>query len=121
MIFCFRFLVVAVFVFCFVVVVIVVGGGGGGACVCFFFFGGGGWEGGEARGGGGGGGSVSLSFAGNSGRLTLVRHSSRRSSAAHSYQCVQFLRASKQWNEIFSARTDVTACDCTWGLRLSCF
>ena len=32
--------------------------------------------------------SMSLSFAANLGRLTLVRHSSRKSSATHSYQCV---------------------------------
>ena len=32
--------------------------------------------------------STSLSLAGNSGRLTWVRHSSRKSSATHSYQCV---------------------------------
>ena len=32
--------------------------------------------------------STSLSLAGNSGQLTWVRHSSRKSSATHSYQCV---------------------------------
>ena len=42
--------------------------------------------------------STSLSLArGNSGRLSWVRHSSRRSSATHSYQCVQYFRVSKQW------------------------
>ena len=37
-----------------------------------------------------------LSLAGNSGRLTRVRHSSRKSSATHSYQCVQYFRVSKR-------------------------
>ena len=36
---------------------------------------------------------------GNSGRLTGVKHSSRKSSATHSYQCVQYFRVSKQWYE----------------------
>ena len=40
----------------------------------------------------------SLSLAGNSGRLTWVRHSSRKSSATHSYQCVQNFCVSKQWH-----------------------
>ena len=40
--------------------------------------------------------STSLSLVGNSGRLTWVRHSSRKSSASHSYQCVEYLRVSKQ-------------------------
>ena len=34
---------------------------------------------------------------GNSGRLTWVRHSSRKSSATHSYQCLLYLCVSKQW------------------------
>ena len=41
--------------------------------------------------------SSSLSLAGNSGHLTWVRHSSRKSSATHSYQCVQYFPVSKQW------------------------
>ena len=62
-----------------------------------------------------------LSFAGNSGRLTWVRHSSRKSSATHCYHwvyavfpCVQtmvWLPVSGIWN----VRTDVDACDCTRG------
>ena len=39
----------------------------------------------------------SLSLAGNSGGLTWVRHSSRKSSATHWYQCVQYFCVSKQW------------------------
>ena len=41
-----------------------------------------------------------ISLAGNSGLLTRVRHSrrsSRKSSATHSYQCVQYVRLFKQW------------------------
>ena len=38
-----------------------------------------------------------MSHAGNSGHLTRVRHRSRKSSATHSYQCVQYLCVSKQW------------------------
>ena len=34
--------------------------------------------------------STSLSHAGNSGHFTRVKHSSRKSSATHSYQCVQY-------------------------------
>ena len=34
---------------------------------------------------------------GNSDRLTWVRHSSCKSSTTHSYQCVQYIHASKQW------------------------
>ena len=41
--------------------------------------------------------STSLPFAENSYRLTHVRHSSRKSSAIHFYQCVQHFRVSKQW------------------------
>ena len=42
--------------------------------------------------------STSLSFAGNSSRLTWVRHSSSKSSATHSYQGVQcFFCASRRW------------------------
>ena len=33
----------------------------------------------------------------NSGRLTWVRNSSRKSSATYFYQCVQYFRVSKQW------------------------
>ena len=39
---------------------------------------------------------ISLSLAGNSGLLTWERHSSRKSSATHSYQCVQSFRVYKQ-------------------------
>ena len=49
--------------------------------------------------------NASLSFVGNSGRLTWVRHSSRKSSATHSYQCVWYCSVSKQW----------CGCQC-WGL-----
>ena len=42
-------------------------------------------------------GTSSLALTGNSGRLTWVSHSSRKSSATHSYQCVQCFRISKQW------------------------
>ena len=38
-----------------------------------------------------------VSHAGNSGRLTWVRYCSRKSSATHSYQCVQYFSMSKQW------------------------
>ena len=41
--------------------------------------------------------SISLSFAVNSGRLAWVRHSSRKSSATHSYQRVQYFPVSKRW------------------------
>ena len=41
--------------------------------------------------------STSLSFAGNSGHLTQVRHSSRKSSATHPFQCVEYFRVSRQW------------------------
>ena len=37
---------------------------------------------------------ISLSLAGNSGRLTRVRHSSHKSSATHSLRCVQRFRVS---------------------------
>ena len=40
---------------------------------------------------------ASLSLAGNSGGLTRVRHSSRKSSTTHSYQCVQCFPVSRQW------------------------
>ena len=39
----------------------------------------------------------SLPLAENSGRLTWVGHSSRKSSATHSCQCVQYFRVFKQW------------------------
>ena len=51
-------------------------------------------------GGGGGGGSgvvVLCPLRENSGCLTWVRHSSHKSSATHSYQCVQYSRVFKQW------------------------
>ena len=38
----------------------------------------------------------SLFLAGNSGRVTWVRHSSRTSSATHSYECEQYVRLHKQ-------------------------
>ena len=41
--------------------------------------------------------STSLSLAGNSCRLNWVRHSSRKSSATHSCQCVQHFHLSKLW------------------------
>ena len=41
--------------------------------------------------------SNSLSLARNSGGFARVRHSSRKSSATHSCQCVQYFRVSKQW------------------------
>ena len=46
---------------------------------------------------GGVGGRDSLSLVGNSGRLTWVSHNSRKGSATHSYQCVQYFHVSKQW------------------------
>ena len=58
-----------------------------------------------------------LSLSGNSGRLTMVKHSSRKSSATHSYQCLQCFRVSRQCYGcqfgIFGARPDVDACHCT--------
>ena len=41
--------------------------------------------------------SSSWSSVGNSGSLTWLRHSSRKSSATHSYQCEQYFRVSRQW------------------------
>ena len=41
--------------------------------------------------------TTALVLAGNSGLLTWVRHSSRKSSATHAYRCVQHLRVFKQW------------------------
>ena len=38
-----------------------------------------------------------LSEVGNSGHLTRVRYSSRKSSATHSYHCAQYFPVSKQW------------------------
>ena len=64
--------------------------------------------------------STSLSLVGNSGRLHWVRHRSRKSSATHSYQCVEYFRVSKQrygcrvWG-FFYVHTDVDARDCTRG------
>ena len=40
---------------------------------------------------------TSSSLTGNSGHPTRVRHSSRKSSATHSYHCVQYFPLSKQW------------------------
>ena len=40
---------------------------------------------------------TSLLLARNLGHLTWVRHSSRKSSVTHSYQCVQFFCVSKLW------------------------
>ena len=42
----------------------------------------------------------SLSLVGNSGRLAQVRHRSRKGSATHSSQCVQYCRVSEQWHMI---------------------
>ena len=56
------------------------------------------------------------------GRLTWVKHRSRKSSATHSYQCVQYLCVSKRWYGCrclgFSAYTQMLmhAIDCTRGL-----
>ena len=81
-------------------------------------------------------GSTSLSFAGSTGRLTWLRHSSCKSRATHFYQCVWYFGVIKPWHgcqcleifvvikpwygcqclEIFNLRTDVAACDCTRGL-----
>ena len=44
---------------------------------------------------------------------TWVKHSSRKSVATHSYQCVQYFRVSKQFN----VRTDVDAWYCARGLH----
>ena len=41
--------------------------------------------------------STLLSLVGNWGHLTWVRHSSHKTSATHSYQCVQYLRVLKHW------------------------
>ena len=41
--------------------------------------------------------STALTLMGNLGHLTLVRHSSHKSSAIHSYHFVQYFRGSKQW------------------------
>ena len=49
--------------------------------------------------------STSLSLARNSGCLTWVRHSSCKSSATHSYWCLQYFPVSRQWHW-----------DCTQGL-----
>ena len=40
--------------------------------------------------------NTSLPLVGNSGHLTWVRHSSSKSSATYSYQCVQYFRVFKQ-------------------------
>ena len=64
--------------------------------------------------------STSLSLGGNLGHLTLVRHSCRKSSATHSYQCVVFscvqIMAWLPVFGIFNVHTDVDACNCTRGL-----
>ena len=63
--------------------------------------------------------STSLSLAGNSGRLTrVIRHRNRKSSATHSYWCVQHLRVFNQWYGcqclgVVNVCTGVDACDCT--------
>ena len=41
--------------------------------------------------------STLLSFVGNLKCLTWVKHSSRKSSAIHSCQCVQYFHVSRQW------------------------
>ena len=51
--------------------------------------------------------------------MTWVSHRSRKSSATHSYQCVQYFRVSKQWcvcqclGFLTCAHYYVDACDCT--------
>ena len=55
------------------------------------------------------------------GCLTCIKRSSRKNSATHSYQCVQYFPVSKRWYGcqcfgIFNVRTDVNDCDCTRGL-----
>ena len=62
--------------------------------------------------------SASLSFARNSGRLTCVRHRSRKSSAAHLCTYVQYFPRvqTRVWLPAFgnfNVSTDVDACDCT--------
>ena len=63
---------------------------------------------------------TSLSLAGNWGCLTRVRLSSRRGSATHSYQCVQYfacpnngMAASIKTTGIFNVCTFVEAYNCT--------
>ena len=53
-----------------------------------------------------------LSLAGNLGHDTWVSYSSRKSSATHSYQCVQY--------GMFNVRTNVDVCDCTQALYGQC-
>ena len=86
--------------------------------------------------------STSLSFAGNSGHLTQVRHSGCKSSTTHSFQCVEYFPVSRQWYGcqhypllsvcgvfscvqtmvwlpvfgFFNRGSDVDACNCTQGL-----
>ena len=50
-------------------------------------------------GGGGevGGGGVAVSLEANSGRLTRVRHSIRKSTVTHFYQCEQYFPVSTPW------------------------
>ena len=61
--------------------------------------------------------STSLSLAGNSGRLTCVRHSNHKNNATHFsvFSCVQTM----VWLPVFgffNILTDVGECDCTQGL-----
>ena len=55
-------------------------------------------------------------------RVARVSHSSRKSSATHSYQCVEYFLVSKQWcschcfGSLTYSDTDVDARDCTRGL-----
>ena len=67
---------------------------------------------------------TSWSLAGKSGHLTWVRHSSRKSSATHSYWCVQYFCVQTMVRlpvlGIFNVRTDVDACDCTRRLYRHC-
>ena len=62
-----------------------------------------------------------MSLAGNSRRLTWVRHSSRKSRATRSYRCVQYFVCVQTMVRlrvfgIFNVYTDAHACNCTRGL-----
>ena len=48
---------------------------------------------------------ISLSIAGNSGRLTWVRHS--KGSATHAYQCLQYFRVSTLWYGTTASAWDI--------------
>ena len=83
------------------------GGGGGGACVArivYYFL---------------------IVPGGKFGSPYLVRHNSRKSSATHSYESVEYFvcpnngMAASVW-DLLNVRADVDACDCTWGLYEHC-